>query len=53
MASKKGIITIGERQIVVKTDAEELRRTFVKAFAKRQNHDCAATRVGEWCGHKI
>ena len=56
-----GVVRIGNQLISVRTpqsvsdDRKSLedRRRFVRAFAKRQNHECAATLAGEFCGHLL
>lgn len=54
-----GIVQIGNRRVVVERRNEvapptdDKKRQFAQAFAKRQNHECAASLAGEFCGHPI
>jgi hypothetical protein len=56
-----GVVRIGQRQFMASVprieaapeQQEHNRKTFIRAWAKRQNHECAATMMGEFCGHLI
>jgi hypothetical protein len=35
------------------TEENATRAEFVRGWAKRQNHECAQTAMGEFCGHLV
>ena len=56
--NQPALVQIGNRRMMARVEVapqpnDEARRTFVRAWAKRQNHECAPTLAGEFCGHQV
>lgn len=56
------LVQIGNRRFTARveiaaqpttTEQQHSTAEFVRGWAKRQNHECAATLAGEFCGHLV
>lgn len=52
---QRAVVTIGQQHLMARIEVAKNVRDddFVREYAKAHNHTCAATELGEWCGHKI
>lgn len=52
------MVSIGNRRLTARVEVaaqptEDQKRVFAKAFAQGRHHTCAATEMGEFCGHTL